>query len=108
MIALREANAVNTGGTNFISLADFNAISATNRSSDVLYIVGEFVVTDSTTDPITRSTTHYNINNVYVGNVAQTALVDNTGALVWVNSDIISSGFTNAATDTGVAINTLV
>ena len=99
MIALRESHPVNSGGTNFISLADFNAISATNRSSDVLYIIGDFV---------SGSTTHYNISNVYVGNVAQTALVDNTGVLVWVNSSVISSGFTNAATDTGVAINTLV
>ena len=90
MRAYREANT--NQGANILTLAEFQAIPENNRSSHVLYIIGTVASNDVT------------ISGVYVGNVAQSFLVDNQGALVWVGdvdpsaqvpTDI--TGFTNAA-----------
>ena len=97
MRAYREANAIQ--GVNILTSAEWMALPVASRSNDVLYIIG------------TVSSGNVTISAVYVGNILQNFLVDNTGALVWVgNVDNAATtpatitGFTNAA----VAVANLV
>ena len=75
MRAYREANTVT--GVNVLTSNEFSAITAVNRDSSTLYVIG------------TVASGNVTISDVYVGNVRQNFLVDNTGALVWVGKLII-------------------
>lgn len=93
MRAYRNADTVQ--GTQVVTPTEFAAITAANRSSSVLYVVG----TANTT-----VTTNLDISDVWVGNTPQQFLVDNSNALVWVSTSAASSGFT-APTDGTPVIN---
>ncbi|MDA7992448.1 MAG: hypothetical protein MPJ25_05355 [Pirellulales bacterium] len=104
MRAYREANT--NQGTSILTLAEYNAIPAASRSSDIVYIISEFV---------SGSTTHINISDVYIGNVAQNVLVGNDDAIVWTGNVDNSAanpsaitGFTPPALTTGTPINILI
>ena len=80
-------------GVNILSLMEFQDLG-NNRSPQVLYIVGTI---DTTANTVM-------IDRVYVGNIEQSFLVDNQGALVWVGNvdptaqiPVALTGFTNAA-----------
>lgn len=102
MRAYRESN-VNRG-VNILTRIEFNAIPAANRSSDVLYIIGDLV-----------GTTHVDIQDVWVGNVSQNFLVGSDNAIKWVGSvdqsastPVSITGFTAPVATTGTPINTLI
>lgn len=104
MRAYREANT--QMGVNVLTLAQFMAVTPATRSSDVLYVIADFV---------TGSTTHVNIQDVWIGNVSQNILVGNDGALLWTGSvdqtasmPVAITGFTAPALTTGTPLNVLV
>ena len=78
MRAYRQADVA--GGTQILTATEFAAITAANRSSNVLYVVGTISSGDVT------------ISDVWIGNTAQSFLVDNTNTLVWASSAAISTG----------------
>ena len=91
MRAYRESNT--NQGVNILTLAEYQNIPENDRSSHVLYIIA---VDGATAGTVT-------ISAVYVGTVAQSFLINNQGALVWVGDQVPSAqvpvaitGFTNA------------
>lgn len=82
MRALRQAN-VHTGAE-FLTQAEYDAL--TPKNANTLYIIS---------DAPAAGAAQITIGNVYVGTVVQSVLLDNTGAIAWIASDV--SGHTNAA-----------
>ena len=93
MRAYRQADVA--GGVQILTATEFAAITTANRSSNVLYVVG--TQNDQTTGATTRVQRTINISDVWIGNTAQSFLVDNTNALVWASSSAISSGAPDAS-----------
>ena len=91
MRAYRNADTVQ--GTQVVTPTEFAAITAANRSSSVLYVVGI---------PHETMTANLVISDVWVGNTPQQFLVDNMNTLVWVSTSAASSGFTTPPNGTPV------